>query len=73
MSSLIMLCSKWSASTLIEGRPGIVYVEGLTASDYLGREKPCSVIQFQQTSQPVQPPITRRWVRPTLGSTQEAI
>ncbi|MFE0028523.1 Scr1 family TA system antitoxin-like transcriptional regulator [Amycolatopsis sp. NPDC059021] len=24
--------------TLIEGRPGIVYVEGLTASDYLGRE-----------------------------------
>ncbi|MFC4080889.1 helix-turn-helix domain-containing protein [Amycolatopsis samaneae] len=24
--------------TLLEGRPGIVYVEGLTASDYLGRE-----------------------------------
>jgi transcriptional regulator with XRE-family HTH domain len=24
--------------TLIEGRPGVVYVEGLTASDYLGRE-----------------------------------
>ncbi|OKI36902.1 hypothetical protein A6A25_20625 [Saccharothrix sp. CB00851] len=24
--------------TLIEGRPGIVYVEGLTAADYLGRE-----------------------------------
>jgi transcriptional regulator with XRE-family HTH domain len=24
--------------TLIEGRPGVVYVEGLTAADYLGRE-----------------------------------
>ncbi|MFD9895288.1 Scr1 family TA system antitoxin-like transcriptional regulator [Amycolatopsis sp. NPDC059027] len=28
----------FSIITLIEGRPGVVYVEGLTASDYLGRE-----------------------------------